>query len=100
VLPQNAKSVFDRLPGQKQMIWADGGQTDFYDRKPLVEKAVAGAHEHFGRILVSRAKAASVYWTLAQIARCPMAPRWTKDIVNTKSAASMILVILLVGTSV
>jgi hypothetical protein len=51
VLPQNAKSVFDRLPGQKQMIWTDGAQTDFYDRKPFVEKAVAGAHEHCARTL-------------------------------------------------
>jgi hypothetical protein len=51
VLPQNAKTVFERLRGEKELVWTDGTQTDFYDQEPFVEKAIAAAHEHFERTL-------------------------------------------------
>ncbi len=40
VLPENARSVYDRLRGPKQQFWTDGGQTDFYDRPTQVAYAV------------------------------------------------------------
>jgi uncharacterized protein len=51
VLPDNAKSVHDRLAGPRQLVWADGTQTDFYDQPDQVALAVDAADEHFRRTL-------------------------------------------------
>lgn len=51
VLPDNVRSVHDRLSGPRQLVWADGGQTDFYDQPAQVDLAVAAADEHFRRTL-------------------------------------------------
>jgi fermentation-respiration switch protein FrsA (DUF1100 family) len=46
VLPDNARSVADRLP-QAELVWGEGAQIDFYDQAPQVGFAVDAAAEHF-----------------------------------------------------
>jgi fermentation-respiration switch protein FrsA (DUF1100 family) len=53
VLPGNVKAVADRLTGPKEVIWANGGQTDFYDQPAQVSLAVEAVDEHFRRTLSS-----------------------------------------------
>jgi uncharacterized protein len=53
VLPGNVKAVADRLAGPKQVVWADGAQTDFYDQPAQVSLAVDAVDEHFRRTLAS-----------------------------------------------
>jgi uncharacterized protein len=40
VFPDNARSVHARLRGPKHLVWAEGGQTDFYDQPAQVELAL------------------------------------------------------------
>jgi uncharacterized protein len=40
VLPENARAVYSKLRGPKQLIWAKGGQTDFYDQPSHVDYVV------------------------------------------------------------
>jgi hypothetical protein len=42
-LPDNARSVYERLNGPKKLVWADGGQTDFYDQPAQVALAIDAA---------------------------------------------------------
>lgn len=51
VLPDNARSVHDRLAGERELVWADGTQTDFYDQPEQVALAVDAADRHFRRTL-------------------------------------------------
>lgn len=51
VLPDNVKSVHDRLGGPRELLWAQGSQTDFYDRPDQVTQAVDAADRHFRRTL-------------------------------------------------
>ncbi|MDQ3789869.1 MAG: alpha/beta hydrolase [Actinomycetota bacterium] len=51
VLPDNVKSVHDRLGGPRELVWAHGSQTDFYDRPDQVTQAVDAADRHFRRTL-------------------------------------------------
>ena len=51
VLPGNVKAVADRLAGPKELIWANGSQTDFYDQPVQVSLALDAADEHFRRTL-------------------------------------------------
>ncbi|WP_459715734.1 alpha/beta hydrolase [Actinophytocola sp. KF-1] len=51
VLPANAKSVHDRLAGPRDLVWARGAQTDFYDQPEQVAQAVDAADRHFRRTL-------------------------------------------------
>jgi len=51
VLPDNAKAVHDRLGGERELVWAGGAQTDFYDQPEQVGLAVEAADRHFGRTL-------------------------------------------------
>ncbi len=51
VLPDNAKAVHDRLAGPRELVWAQGSQTDFYDRPDQVTQAVDAADRHFRRTL-------------------------------------------------
>jgi fermentation-respiration switch protein FrsA (DUF1100 family) len=53
VLPGNVKAVADRLAGPKEVIWANGSQTDFYDQPAQVTLAVNAVDEHFRRTLPS-----------------------------------------------
>jgi uncharacterized protein len=53
VLPGNVKTVADRLAGPKEVVWADGTQTDFYDQPAQVLLAVNAVDEHFRRTLPS-----------------------------------------------
>jgi uncharacterized protein len=43
VFPDNVRSVHARLRGPKQLVWTEGGQTDFYDQPAQVEFAVNAA---------------------------------------------------------
>jgi uncharacterized protein len=47
VFPDNVKRVHSVLTSQKEMLWADGTQTDFYDQPDLVEKVIDAAQRHF-----------------------------------------------------
>ncbi|HEV2779897.1 MAG TPA: alpha/beta hydrolase [Actinophytocola sp.] len=51
VLPDNVKTVHDRLSGPTELVWADGSQIDFYDRPAQVSLAVEAADNHFRRTL-------------------------------------------------
>lgn len=51
VLPDNVRKVYERIPGEKELIWTDGDQISFYDRNDLVEMAVCEADKHFKRSL-------------------------------------------------
>jgi uncharacterized protein len=51
VLPDNVRLVRDRLAGPSELIWADGGQIDFYDQPDQVSLAVEAADRHFRRTL-------------------------------------------------
>jgi fermentation-respiration switch protein FrsA (DUF1100 family) len=51
VLPENVKNIYARLRGQKEMVWMEGSQVDFYDQPKLVDKAVAAAVSWFDRTL-------------------------------------------------
>jgi fermentation-respiration switch protein FrsA (DUF1100 family) len=51
VLPANVKAVRDRLAGPGDLVWAEGGQTDFYDQPEQVSLAARAAVEHFKKTL-------------------------------------------------
>jgi fermentation-respiration switch protein FrsA (DUF1100 family) len=51
VLPDNAKAVSDRVTGPRELVWAEGTQTDFYDQPAQVELAVDAADRHFRETL-------------------------------------------------
>jgi fermentation-respiration switch protein FrsA (DUF1100 family) len=40
VFPENARAVHAQLRGPKHLVWAEGGQTDFYDQPMEVELAL------------------------------------------------------------
>ena len=43
VFPDNVRSIHARLRGPKRLIWADGTQTDFYDRPAQMQVAIDAA---------------------------------------------------------
>jgi fermentation-respiration switch protein FrsA (DUF1100 family) len=45
VFPDNLRSVHARLRGPKQLVWTEGGQTDFYDQRTQVEFALNAADQ-------------------------------------------------------
>ena len=51
VLPDNLRSVHSSLAGPTELVWAAGGQTDFYDQPDQVSLAVDAADDHFRRTL-------------------------------------------------
>lgn len=52
VLPDNVKQVHANLKGPKELAWfADGGQVDWYDQKPLVDRAIAAVRPWFRNTL-------------------------------------------------
>lgn len=51
VLPDNARSVQQRVTGSSELVWADGTQTDFYDQPKQVELSVEAADRHFRETL-------------------------------------------------
>jgi uncharacterized protein len=54
VLPNNVRSVTDRLGDLATLDWTDGEQTDFYDVPEQVDHAVDAAIAHFDRTLRSK----------------------------------------------
>jgi uncharacterized protein len=52
-LPDNAKHVFERFIGPKELMWVEGEQTDFYDQAHYVDQAVDGADIWFRKYLVA-----------------------------------------------
>lgn len=53
-LPDNARRVYERWGGPKQLDWIEGGQTDFYDRSVQVDRAVAAIDAWFKTHLAAR----------------------------------------------
>ncbi len=53
VLPNNVRTLADRLGGLASMDWTDCAQTDFYDVPEHVDHAVDVALAHFDRTLRS-----------------------------------------------
>ncbi len=51
VFPDNARAVHAQLRGEKQLVWHEGFQVDFYDRPDLVSLATEAADEHFRKTL-------------------------------------------------
>jgi fermentation-respiration switch protein FrsA (DUF1100 family) len=51
VLPDNVRTVHSRLAGTGELVWAEGGQTDFYDQPDRMALAVEAADKHFRRTL-------------------------------------------------
>lgn len=51
VLPDNVRTISDRLAGPAQVVWAAGGQTDFYDQPDQVALAIDAADAHFRKDL-------------------------------------------------
>jgi fermentation-respiration switch protein FrsA (DUF1100 family) len=51
VLPDNVRSLADRLAGPTELVWAEGGQTDFYDQPDQVALAIDAADAHFRKDL-------------------------------------------------
>ena len=47
VLPDNVRRVADGLGAAASTVWAEGAQTDFYDRPAQVDRAVDAAVDHF-----------------------------------------------------
>jgi uncharacterized protein len=43
VFPDNVRTIEARLRGPKQLVWAEGTQTDFYDQPPQLERAITAA---------------------------------------------------------
>jgi len=50
-VPDGARRFHDVLPGQKEIIWRDGGQMDFYDQDSHVEPAMDAVAKHFASTL-------------------------------------------------
>lgn len=46
-VPDGAQAFHDGLAGQKELIWTDGGQLDFYDQPAQVAVATPAVVEHF-----------------------------------------------------
>jgi uncharacterized protein len=53
VLPANVKAMRDRVAGPAELVWAEGGQTDFYDQREQVSLAASAAAEHFRKTLAA-----------------------------------------------
>lgn len=51
VLPDNIRTVHNRLRGHAELEWTTGGQLDFYDQPAQVGHAVDAVDEHFTRTL-------------------------------------------------
>ena len=49
--PQADQEFYDRLSGEKELIWMEGGQLDFYYKDAQVNPAIAKLVEHFKKTL-------------------------------------------------
>jgi len=50
-LPDNARRVYDALPGPKRLVWQDGQQIDYYDQPEQVDRSVAEIDTWFRQYL-------------------------------------------------
>lgn len=50
-LPDNARSFYDQLQGQKELVWLEGYHFDFYDQEKQVNEAATQAGDFFKRTL-------------------------------------------------
>ena len=51
VFPDHVRRVHASVQGSKELVWAKGTQTDFYDQPEQVETAVAAIRSWFDRTL-------------------------------------------------
>ena len=54
VFPDNAKQVYARVKGPKELVWASGAQIDFYDQQEQVEQALGAIRRWFERTIAGR----------------------------------------------
>ena len=52
VLPDHVKLIHNRLNAKKKLVWVSGQQADFYDQKPLVDRAIGEATSWFTETLL------------------------------------------------
>lgn len=45
--PDEAKKLYDRLQGEKELVWADGNHYDYYDSPAQIDNAVANVTRFF-----------------------------------------------------
>ena len=55
VFPEHVREVHGRLKGPKELVWARGEQTDFYDQSEQVDLSVAAVARWFADTLAARA---------------------------------------------
>lgn len=53
--PDGVKALYALVNSQKDIVWTEGEQTDFYDLEPQVTIAIQAVARHFGRTLQSNA---------------------------------------------
>jgi hypothetical protein len=51
VFPDHVRQIHKRLAGDKQLVWIDGSQVDFYDQPAQVDRALEAAVAHFDKTL-------------------------------------------------
>lgn len=52
--PDQAKAFFEALPGEKELVWADGNHFDYYDSPAQIDTAVANVARFFRSHLAGR----------------------------------------------
>ena len=45
--PDQAKSLYEGIPGEKELVWADGNHYDYYDSPAQIDNAVANVTRFF-----------------------------------------------------
>jgi fermentation-respiration switch protein FrsA (DUF1100 family) len=52
--PDHVRQVHARLAGPKELVWAEGNQTDFYDQPDAVATAIGATTRWFDKTLAAR----------------------------------------------
>ena len=53
VFPDHVKAIHAGLRGPKRLVWAEGGQSDFYDQPAQVDRAIEAVDQHFRQTLTT-----------------------------------------------
>ena len=51
--PDQAKSLYEGIPGEKELVWADGNHYDYYDSPAQIDNAVANVTRFFRTYLTA-----------------------------------------------
>jgi len=55
--PDEARKLFAGIPGEKELVWADGNHYDYYDSQPQIDNAVANVSRFFRTHLATKPSA-------------------------------------------